>query len=190
MNLAIRVGMHTGTRSDPGIGTTLNWFEVLKWHPQNYTLIDTNIQKFGSTNHEKTVYFNKTGTFCKETLPYKLCGGHHCCRWCVVLLQVSAFQLRTAWLWAIWLCVYCDMDRFDISIKMWYQYRFRKNIKIYIPTHDIFTTKESTTNRWVLLWIYGHILYELEVKWKLPISYSYTYSKFLIYLIGSRGTFC
>ena len=44
------------------------------------------------------------------------------CVWCS-WWQFSTFQCRIASLWIIWLRGYCDMDRIDIGIEMWYQYR-------------------------------------------------------------------
>ena len=39
--------------------------------------------------------------------------------------QFSTFQCRIAWLGIIWSREYRDMDRIDIGIEMWYQYRYR-----------------------------------------------------------------
>ena len=39
------IGMHTGTRYDPGTCTTLYWYKVSKWRMQNDIPIDTNISK-------------------------------------------------------------------------------------------------------------------------------------------------
>ena len=56
---------------DPETGSTLYWYYVSKWHTQNDILIETNIQKYGSTNHKRPVYSIKMRTFHKGTLPWK-----------------------------------------------------------------------------------------------------------------------
>ena len=67
----MRVGMRTNTQSDTGTGTTLYWFEVMKWGAQNDTLIDPNIQKYGSTDHKRPVYSHKMRTFYTRTPPWQ-----------------------------------------------------------------------------------------------------------------------
>ena len=126
-----------------GTGTTFYWSKVSKWHAQNDIFIDTNICKFGSSNHKRPVHSNNLRTFRKGTLPWQsmwrsplllplriitvqaVVVGHVRCSW----LQVAAFLLRTV-------CVYRNMDRFDIGIKMWYiiiGIDIEKNVTICIP---------------------------------------------------------
>ena len=57
------LGIHTGTRYDPGNSTTLYWYKVSKWHTQNDIHIDTNIWKYVSANPKRPVYSNKRRTF-------------------------------------------------------------------------------------------------------------------------------
>ena len=96
---------------------------------------NNNIMKYHPTNHKIMVYSNKMKKFDMWTLPWKALWqlplhiitahaaavGWLWCSW----WQFSTFQCRIASLWIIWLRGYCDMDRIDINIEMWYQYWYR-----------------------------------------------------------------
>ena len=87
-------GMHTGTRYDPGTGTTLYLIEVLKWHAQNNTLNDTS-ENTALLTITPTKISTKWGHFVCEHCPCKLHGGHHCCNHCGVWKFECHAGLRT-----------------------------------------------------------------------------------------------
>ena len=96
---------------------------------------NNNIIKYHPANHKIPVYSNKMKKFDMWTLPWQalwqlplhiitaqaVAVGCVWCSW----WQFSTFQCRIASLWIIWLRGYRDMDRIDIGIEMWYQYRYR-----------------------------------------------------------------
>ena len=94
-----------------------------------------NIIKYLPANHKIPVYSSKMKKFDMWTLPWQdlwqlplhiitAQAVEVGCVWCS-WSQFSTFQCRIASLWIIWLRGYRDMDRIDICIEMWYQYRYR-----------------------------------------------------------------
>ena len=91
--------------------------------------------KYHPANHKIQVYSNEIKKFDMWTLPWQalwqlplhiitaqaVAVGCVWCSW----WQFSTFHCRIASLWIICLRGYRDMDRIDIGIEMWYQYRYR-----------------------------------------------------------------